>query len=211
MFICFLLSILNFVYIFSVEQFIYINLGTWISCDMFLVNWAFQLDYLSTIMFCVVTSVSFLVHLFSCSYMSKDPHVPRFMSYLSFFTFFMLILVSSDNFIILFLGWEGVGLCSYLLISFWFTRISSNKAALKAMIVNRVGDCSFSLGIFCIYYVFRSFDFHTVFTLVPYFINTQILRNEFLFLRAKFLVDSPRSIIEVIGPGPVYRSLSDAS
>ena len=90
MFICFLLSILNFIYIFSVEQFIYINLGTWISCDMFLVNWAFQLDYLSTIMFCVVTSVSFLVHLFSCSYMSKDPHVPRFMSYLYFFTFFIV-------------------------------------------------------------------------------------------------------------------------
>ena len=150
-------------------------------------------------MLIVVTSVSLCVHIYSSCYMSEDPSICRFLSYLSLFTFFMLVLISSDNFIVLFLGWEGVGLCSYLLISFWFTRISSNKAALKAMIVNRVGDCSFSLGIFCIYYVFRSFDFHTVFTLVPYFINTQIY---FLF----FIADTLTIICILLFIGSVAKS-----
>ena len=102
-------------------------------------------------MLVVVTSVSALVHIYSIGYMSHDPHKPRFMAYLSLFTFAMLMLVTSDNFIQLFFGWEGVGLCSYLLISFWYTRIQANKAALKAMIVNRVGDLSLALGICAIF------------------------------------------------------------
>ena len=91
-------------------------------------------------MLIVVTSISSLVHLYSIGYMDEDPHVPRFMAYLSLFTFFMLILVTGDNFIQMFIGWEGVGLSSYLLINYWFTRLQANKAAMKAMIVNRIGD-----------------------------------------------------------------------
>jgi NADH:ubiquinone oxidoreductase subunit 5 (subunit L)/multisubunit Na+/H+ antiporter MnhA subunit len=103
-------------------------------------------------MLIVVTFISSLVHLYSTEYMSHDPHLPRFMSYLSLFTFFMLILVTADNFIQLFVGWEGVGLCSYLLINFWFTRIQANKAAMKAMIVIKIGDFGLSLGIAFIFF-----------------------------------------------------------
>ena len=106
----------------------------------------------------VVTTVSTLVHFYSTGYMSHDPHQPRFMAYLSLFTFFMLILISADNFIQLFLGWEGVGLCSYLLINFWFTRLQANKAAIKAMVVNRVGDVGLALGVFSIFTIFSIFN-----------------------------------------------------
>jgi NADH:ubiquinone oxidoreductase subunit 5 (subunit L)/multisubunit Na+/H+ antiporter MnhA subunit len=101
--------------------------------------------------------------------MSNDPHLPRFMSYLSLFTFFMLILVTADNYIQLFVGWEGVGLCSYLLINFWFTRIQANKAAIKAMVINRIGDFGLALGILIMFVSFKSVDYATVFSLVPYF------------------------------------------
>ena len=97
-------------------------------------------------MLVLVTSVSFFVHLFSTSYMDGDPHLPRFMSYLSLFTFFMIILVTSNNLVQLFIGWEGVGLCSYLLIGFWYTRIQANKSAIKAMIINKVGDIGLLLA-----------------------------------------------------------------
>jgi NADH-ubiquinone oxidoreductase chain 5 len=125
-------------------------------------------------MLIVVTFISSLVHLYSTEYMSHDPHLPRFMSYLSLFTFFMLILVTADNFIQLFVGWEGVGLCSFLLINFWFTRIQANKAAIKAMIVNRVGDFGLALGIFSIYIYFNSVEYSVVFALVPYFVDSSI-------------------------------------
>ena len=94
-------------------------------------------------MLIVVTFISFLVHIYSINYMGEDPHLPRFMSYLSLFTFFMLVLVTADNYAQLFLGWEGVGLCSYLLVNFWFTREQANKSAMKAIIVNRIGDFFF--------------------------------------------------------------------
>ena len=132
-------------------------------------------------MFCVVCSVSLLVHLYSCSYMAHDPHVPRFMSYLSLFTFFMLILVASDNLIVLFFGWEGVGLCSYLLINFWFTRISANKAAIKAMVVNRIGDVGLLLGILWIFELGQSLNFDLIFSLGAY-LNTYIFYWSFLQL-----------------------------
>merc|ERR1712024_299630 len=120
-------------------------------------------DSLTVTMCCVVTFVSTLVHLYSVEYMSNDPHLPRFMSYLSLFTFFMLILVTADNYIQLFVGWEGVGLCSYLLINFWFTRIQANKAAIKAMVLNRIGDFGLVIGIFIIFVQFKAVDYATVF------------------------------------------------
>ena len=123
-------------------------------------------------MLLVVNIVSGLVHLYSTDYMSHDPHLPRFMAYLSLFTFFMLLLITGDNFVILFLGWEGVGICSYLLISFWYTRIQANKAAIKALIVNRIADFALTIGMVAIYFVFRSFDFHVVFPLAPFFVNS---------------------------------------
>ena len=106
--------------------------------------------------------------------MSHDPHLPRFMSYLSLFTFFMLILVTADNFIQMFLGWEGVGLCSYLLINFWFTRVQANKAAIKAMVINRIGDFCLIIGILVIFTYYKSIDYATVAALTPFFKNTTI-------------------------------------
>lgn len=120
-------------------------------------------------MLLVVNIVSFLVHLYSTDYMSHDPNIARFMSYISLFTFFMLILITGDNFVLLFLGWEGVGLCSYLLISFWYTRIQANKSAIKALIVNRISDFGLTIGIIIIYSIFKSLNFATVFALTPFF------------------------------------------
>lgn len=140
-----------------------VELFRWLDSGSFKVNWALRVDSLTAVMLVVVTWVSAVVHIYSVGYMSHDPHVPRFMSYLSLFTFFMLMLVTSDNFIQLFLGWEGVGLCSYLLIGFWYKKPSANAAAMKAFIVNRVGDFGFALGIFSIFMIFGSVDFSTVF------------------------------------------------
>ena len=150
----------------------FINIGTWIYSDLFQVNWSFYIDNLTIIMLLVVNIISALVHLYSIDYMSHDPHLPRFMSYLSLFTFFMLMLVTGDNFVILFLGWEGVGLCSYLLISFWYTRLQANKAAIKALVVNRIADFALTIGMVSIFFVFRSLDFHVVFPLAPFFVNS---------------------------------------
>ena len=130
----------------------------WINSGKFNVNWSINIDPLSSIMILVVTVVSALVHIYSIGYMSHDPHKPRFMSYLSLFTFSMFTLVVSDNFLQLFFGWEGVGLCSYLLIGFWFKRETANNAAIKAFIVNRVGDFGLAIGIFLIFF-FWNFKF----------------------------------------------------
>jgi len=150
----------------------YIKLMPWIDSEMFTVDWGFMFDSLTVVMLIVVLFVSSVVHLYSTEYMGHDPHLPRFMSYLSLFTFFMLILVTADNFIQMFVGWEGVGLCSYLLISFWFTRIQANKAAVKAMMVNRVGDFGLALGIFTVFIAFHSVDYATVFANVPSAVGT---------------------------------------
>ena len=140
-----------------------IIIATWISSGSLEVNWSMNIDPLSSVMLVVVTSVSALVHIYSIGYMSHDPHKPRFMAYLSLFTFAMLMLVTSDNFIQLFFGWEGVGLCSYFLIGFWFKKESANKAAIKAFVVNRVGDFGFALGIFLIFYMFGTVNYSEVF------------------------------------------------
>merc|ERR1711904_67059 len=121
----------------------------------FTVSFGLMFDSLTAVMLIVVTTVSSLVHIYSTEYMGEDPHLPRFMSYLSLFTFFMLILITGDNFLQMFVGWEGVGLASYLLINFWFTRLQANKSAIKAMIINRIGDFGLALGIFMIYIFFQ--------------------------------------------------------
>ena len=144
-----------------------IIIATWISSGSLEVNWSMKIDSLSAVMLVVVTSVSALVHIYSIGYMSHDPHKPRFMAYLSLFTFAMLMLVTADNFIQLFFGWEGVGLCSYFLIGFWFKKESANKAAIKAFVVNRVGDFGFALGIFLIFYLFGTVNYSEVFDKIP--------------------------------------------
>ncbi len=134
----------------------------WIKSGAFDVDWAVRLDTLSATMLIVVNSVSFLVHVYSMGYMKDYGEQPRFFAYLSLFTFAMLTLVTADNFVQLFFGWEGVGLASYLLIGFWFKKKSANDAAIKAFVVNRVGDFGFALGIFCIFYVLGTVQFDAV-------------------------------------------------
>ena len=143
-------------------------IATWINSGSLNVNWSVNIDPLSAVMLVVVTLVSALVHIYSIGYMSHDPHKSRFMSYLSLFTFAMLTLVTSDNFIQLFFGWEGVGLCSYFLIGFWYKKESANAAAIKAFVVNRVGDFGFALGIFLIFYLFGTVNYDEVFQQIPH-------------------------------------------
>lgn len=135
----------------------------WIISGDFVANWTLRVDALTAVMLVVVTWVSAVVHVYSVGYMSHDEHQPRFMAYLSLFTFFMLMLVTADNLVQLFLGWEGVGLCSYLLIGFWFKKQSACNAAMKAFIVNRVGDFGFALGIFLVFVIFGSVQFDAIF------------------------------------------------
>jgi len=141
-------------------------LFTWFRSGDFVADWAVRLDTLSAVMLVVVNTVSFLVHVYSIGYMKDYGEQPRFFAYLSLFTFAMLTLVTADNFMQLYFGWEGVGLCSYLLIGFWFKKKSANDAAIKAFVVNRVGDFGFALGIIAIFYVFGSVDFDTVFSVI---------------------------------------------
>ncbi|MEQ1520959.1 MAG: NADH-quinone oxidoreductase subunit L [Aestuariivirga sp.] len=135
----------------------------WVNSGAFTANWALRIDTLTAVMLVVVNTISALVHVYSLGYMSHDEHQPRFFAYLSLFTFAMLMLVTSDNLVQMFFGWEGVGLMSYLLIGFWYTRESANAAAIKAFVVNRVGDFGFALGIFGCFYVFQSVEFDTIF------------------------------------------------
>jgi len=149
-------------------------IATWMNSGLLDVNWSIKVDTLSSVMLVVVCLVSSIVHIYSIGYMSHDPHKTRFMAYLSLFTFAMLMLVTSDNFLQLFFGWEGVGLCSYFLIGFWFKKDSANAAAIKAFIVNRVGDFGFALGIFLIFYVFGTVNYDEVFSQIPQSINKEI-------------------------------------
>jgi NADH-quinone oxidoreductase subunit L len=149
-------------------------IATWINSGTLDVNWSMKIDSLSSVMLVVVTSVSALVHIYSIGYMSHDPHKPRFMAYLSLFTFAMLMLVTSDNFIQLFFGWEGVGLCSYFLIGFWFKKETANSAAIKAFVVNRVGDFGFALGIFLIFYLFGTVNYDEVFQQIPSVVDKRL-------------------------------------
>ena len=151
-----------------------IVIASWLHSGSLNVNWSIKIDALSAVMLVVVTLISSLVHIYSIGYMSQDPHKPRFMAYLSLFTFAMLTLVTSDNFLQLFFGWEGVGLCSYFLIGFWYKKDSANSAAIKAFIVNRVGDFGFALGIFLIFYLFGTVNYNEVFQQIPQNLNNKL-------------------------------------
>ncbi|MBC6402216.1 MAG: NADH-quinone oxidoreductase subunit L [Hyphomonadaceae bacterium] len=140
-----------------------VNLFRWMDVGGLTANWALKIDMLTGVMLVVVTTVSALVHLYSWGYMENDPGKPRFFAYLSLFTFAMLMLVTADNFIQLFFGWEGVGLASYLLIGFWYKKPSANAAAIKAFVTNRVGDVGFALGVMAVFFIFGSVNFDTVF------------------------------------------------
>ena len=144
-----------------------LRLTPWRTREGVTISWGFLFDPLTAVRLIVVTGVSSLVHLYSTSYRSEDPHLPRFRASLSFFTFFRLILVTADNFVQRFVGWEGVGLCSYLLINFWFARLQANKAAIKARVLNRVGDRGLARALFGIYWTFGSLDYAVVFALAP--------------------------------------------
>jgi len=151
-----------------------INLFKWLESEWINTVWNFQFDSLTVSMLIPVLIISSLVHVYSISYMSNDPHNQRFFSYLSLFTFMMVLLVTANNYLLMFVGWEGVGVCSYLLISFWFTRIAANQSSISAFLTNRVGDCLLTIGMFTIIWSLGNLDYSTVFSLIPY-INENII------------------------------------
>lgn len=158
-----------------------VQIVNWIQSGTLSVDWAIRVDTLTAVMLVVVNTVSALVHVYSIGYMSHDPHRPRFFAYLSLFTFAMLMLVTSDNLLQMFFGWEGVGVASYLLIGFWFKKPTANAAAIKAFVVNRVGDFGFALGIFGLFVMFNSIEFTTIFA------NAQsMVGKEITFLGGQF-------------------------
>ena len=170
-------ALLSFVIFYDVITESYSNnikIFSWMSSGELTINWSIKIDALSSTMLVVVGVVSSLVHIYSIGYMAHDKSKTRFMAYLSLFTFAMLTLVTSDNFLQLFFGWEGVGLCSYLLIGFWYKKPTANAAAIKAFIVNRVGDFGFALGIFLIFYYFGTLNYSEVFEQVPNFNTKQV-------------------------------------
>jgi len=146
-----------------------IHLFRWIDIESLNISWAFNFDSLTVSMLIPVLIVSSVVHVYSIGYMSHDPHNQRFFSYLSLFTFMMIILVTANNFLLMFVGWEGVGICSYLLVSFWFTRIAANQSSMSAFLTNRVGDCLLTIGMFAMLWSFGNLDFYTVFSIAPYY------------------------------------------
>ncbi len=177
----------------------HVNVLPWIQSGAFSVNWALKIDTLTAVMLVVVTGVSSLVHIYSVGYMAHDPDVPRFMSYLSLFTFAMLMLVTADNFVQLFFGWEGVGLASYLLIGFWYKKPSACAAAIKAFLVNRVGDFGFALGIFAIFLVFGTLQYDAVFARAAEFVG-----KDFIFLN--YQVDVLTTICLLLFVGAMGKS-----
>ena len=167
----------------SGSYYIVVPLFEWLSSGDLITEWSLRLDLLTSVMLVVVTSVSSLVHIYSIGYMSHDPHQTRFFAYLSFFTFAMLILVTSNNFLQLFFGWEGVGLASYLLIGFWHKKDTANSAAMKAFVVNRVGDFGFLIGLAILFFYTSSLDFDTIFSM-----NEQLSSNTFSIFNMDFNV-----------------------
>jgi NADH-quinone oxidoreductase subunit L len=160
-----------------------VSVYTWIASGTFKASVAFLVDPLSLIMMLVVSGISFLIHIYSVGYMHDDPGFPRFFAYLNFFVFFMLTLVGANNFLMMFVGWEGVGLCSYLLIGYWYEKQSASDAGKKAFVVNRIGDFGFLLGIFLIFWTFGSINFREVFALATkYPVGSGVITAITLFL-----------------------------
>jgi len=153
---------------------VHIKLLRWIDSESLNISWGFLFDSLTVSMLIPVLIVSSLVHIYSISYMGHDPHPQRFFSYLSLFTFMMIILVTGDNYLLMFVGWEGVGVCSYLLVSFWYTRIPANQSSLSAFLTNRVGDCFLTIGMFAILWAFGNLEYSTVFSIAPFMSNSVI-------------------------------------
>jgi proton-translocating NADH-quinone oxidoreductase chain L len=176
-----------------------VSLSPWFISEFFDASWGFYFDTLTSVMLVVITWVSTLVHLYSVSYMEHDPHLPRFMSYLSLFTFCMLMLVTADNFLQLFFGWEGVGLASYLLINFWFTRLQASKASIKAMLMNRVGDIGLALGIMALYTQCQTVNFACAFACAP-----QLAETTFTFCTME--VDALTAICILLFIGSIGKS-----
>jgi LAGLIDADG DNA endonuclease family/Proton-conducting membrane transporter/NADH-Ubiquinone oxidoreductase (complex I), chain 5 N-terminus/NUMOD1 domain len=169
-----LLSFIAFYEVVISNSPISIELFSWISSEHLKVTWSFYFDELTVSMLIPVLIVSVLVHFYSVGYMGEDPHSQRFFSYISLFTGLMLILVTGNNFLVMFVGWEGVGICSYLLVHFWYTRVAAVKSAMNAMFTNRVGDFFLTIGFFAIFFTFGTLDYATVFSLAPY-ININVI------------------------------------
>jgi len=169
-----ILAILAFIEVGLNKNPVKIHLFRWIDAEYLNASWAFNFDSLTVSMLIPVLMISSLVHIYSIGYMSHDPHNQRFFSYLSLFTFMMIILVTGDNFLVMFVGWEGVGVCSYLLVSFWFTRIAANQSSLSAFFTNRVGDYVLTVGMFAILWSFGNVDYTTVFSLSPFYSESVI-------------------------------------
>lgn len=169
-----IIAMLTFIEVGISNSPVHIQLFRWLDSESLNIFWGFNFDSLTVSMLIPVLIVSSLVHIYSIGYMSHDPHNQRFFSYLSLFTFMMIILVTSDNYLLMFVGWEGVGVCSYLLVSFWFTRIAANQSSISAFLTNRVGDCFLTIGMFAILWSFGNIDYTTVFSITP-LINNNII------------------------------------
>jgi NADH-ubiquinone oxidoreductase chain 5 len=159
-----------------------VYLFNWIDSEFMSISWEFYFDQLTVSMFIPVLYISTLIHIYTTSYLAEDPHNQRFFSYLSLFTFFMLLLVSGANYFVMFIGWEGIGVVSYLLINYYFTRIQANKAAILALTMNRVGDMGLSIGFFALFALFGSVDYSTIFSLAPFMNETAITVISLLLL-----------------------------
>ena len=180
MFLSVLISFFIFYEIVLCNNICIIKLYKWIDIGVLNIYWEFLFDALTSVMLFVIVGISFCVHLYSIEYMYNDPHLPRFLSYLSLFTFFMIVLVTAANLLQLFIGWEGVGLCSYLLINFWYTRIAANKAAMKALIINKIGDVCLLLGIILFFVFYNSLEFLFI-NCSTWLIQSTIYLNTYLF------------------------------
>ena len=180
MFFTTILSIITFINVALKHNPCYIQLNNWFKSEFLEINWGFIFDSLTCSMLLIITLISLLVHIYSIDYLKNDPHIIRFFCYLTLFTLLMIILVTADNFVQMFIGWEGVGIVSYLLINFWFSRLQANKSAIKALLINKIGDFGLILGIIAIYHTYKSVDFDLVFAFTP-----EILNETFIILNYK--------------------------
>jgi NADH-ubiquinone oxidoreductase chain 5 len=180
-FLCNIVSLFIFYEVCLSHSICTVQLFSWIELEFLHIQWNFLYDPLTSVMLIVITTISLCAHFYSIEYMNMDPHQSRFMSYLSLFTFFMIILVTANNLLQLFVGWEGVGLCSYLLINFWFTRIQANKSAIKAMFINKISDLGFTLAICMLFVFFKSVNFSTIFMPIYFLMEGDIFFFNFNF------------------------------